>query len=112
MLNRILASLIAKTNMLLLYNGNIFFSAPSYDRNPQPSTSLSLVSCPVTWHCLLDHLGIEPLPAILNPSKEPVATRFVGLMVPFHKMLLNQSLVVERKCQLGVDSLLGTLLLQ
>jgi hypothetical protein len=62
------------------------------------------------WHCLLNHLGIEPLPAFLNPSKEPIASRFVELIVPFPKILLDQSLVVERKCQLGVDSLLGTLL--
>jgi hypothetical protein len=86
--------------------------APSYDRNPQLSTSLSLVLVRVTWHCLLDHLGIELLPAFLNPSKGPVASRFVGLIVPFPKMPFDQSLVVERKCQLGVDSLLGTLLLE
>ena len=78
--------------------------APLYDRNPQPSTGLSLVLVWVTWHCLLSHLGIELLPAFLNPSKEPIASRFVELIVPFPKILLDQSLVVERKCQLNVEA--------
>jgi len=109
MLNRILASPIAKTkDAITLYNGNIFSNAPSYDRSPQLSTSLFLVSC-------LGHLALSRLPWHRASSCHPESfqsTRrhpFVGFMVPFLKMLLNQSLVVERK--FGVDSLLGTHLL-
>jgi hypothetical protein len=47
-----------KNQYAITYNGSIFFNALSYDRNPQPSTSLSLVSCPghlalssrTSWH--------------------------------------------------------------
>jgi hypothetical protein len=61
---------------------------------------------------ILDHLGIELLPSLLNPTKEPITACLVPLMVPFLMVLLDQSLMVELECQLRVDCLLGAILLE
>jgi hypothetical protein len=70
---------------------------------------VSLVSCP--GHLALSRPSWHRASSCILTFQSTRRHPFVGFMVPFLKMLLNQSLVVERKCQLGVDSLLGTHLL-
>lgn len=65
-----------------------------------------------TRHSVLDQFCIQLLPALLNSPKEPITACLVALVAPFLEVLLNQALVVEFECQLGVDSLLGTLPLE
>lgn len=105
-----------KNQYAITYNGSIFFNAPSYDRTPQPSTSLSLVSCP--GHLALSsrtswHRASSFLPSFLPESFERSRRYpFCWTHDPTPQDAPRSVPGFERKCQLGVDSLLGTFLLE